>query len=210
VPARAAILNSERRHSLAFLRCRDERRLRNLVPRATGWLFDRYLLLLLVVGLLCLVRYHQDRVHARLPLVTVLLIVLMALWSIAVTHNTFSLYRARVALAAELNAHGVPDTAIDNGWEYNLNVELRYADHINFPTIAVPAHAYTPVPPPPPSLCPMDRYEYTPHIQPLYGVSFQPDICYGPAPFAPVHYSRWLASSPGTLYAVRYTPAPQP
>jgi TRAP-type C4-dicarboxylate transport system permease small subunit len=175
-----------------------------LIPRATEWLFDRYLLLLLVVGLLCLVRYYQDRVHPRLPLVTVLLIALLALWSIAVTHNTFSLYRARVTLAAELNATGVPDTAIDNGWEYNLNVELRYADHINFPTIAVPAHVYMHVPPPPPGICPMDRYDYTPHLHALYGVSFQPDVCYGPAPFAPVHYSRWLAASPGTLYAVNY------
>ncbi len=180
-----------------------------LIPRATDWLFDRYLLLLLVVGLLCLVRYYQDRVRARLPLVTVLLIAILALWSIAVTHNTFSLYRARVALAAELNAHGVPDTSIDNGWEYNFDVELRYADHINFPTIAVPAHAYVYVPPPPPGICPMSRYDYTPHIHALYGISFQPNVCYGPAPFAPVHYSRWLASSPGTLYAVNYVQAQQ-
>ena len=35
--------------------------------------------------------------------------------------------------------------------------------------------------------CPMRWYDLTPHIHPLYGVFFDPDACYGPAPFAPVH-----------------------
>jgi hypothetical protein len=50
----------------------------------------------------------------------------------------------------------------------------------------------------------------TPHIHPVYGVSFDSNACYGPAPFAPVHYSRWLARNPGTLYVVRYTPPSKP
>lgn len=44
----------------------------------------------------------------------------------------------------------------------------------------------------------------TPHIRPLYGISFDPNACYGTAPFAPMHYSRWPYSTPGTLYVVRY------
>jgi len=48
----------------------------------------------------------------------------------------------------------------------------------------------------------------TPHITPIYGISFDPNACYGPAPFAPVQYSRWLSHSPGTLYVVRYAPTP--
>ncbi len=180
-----------------------------LIPRATGWIFDRYLLPLALIALLGLVRYYQDRIHPRIHLGSLLLIAPVALWSVAVTHNTFSLYRARVALAAELVANGVPDTSTDNGWEYNFDVELRHSDHINFPTIVVPAGGYVPTPPPPPGPCLMHFYDYTPHIHPLYGISFDPDECYGPAPFAPVHYSRWLASSPGTLYVVRYLPPPK-
>jgi hypothetical protein len=34
----------------------------------------------------------------------------------------------------------------DNGWEDAFGVELKHADHINFSTIAVPAHAYKDVP----------------------------------------------------------------
>ena len=181
-----------------------------LLPRATGLIFDRYLLPLLVFATLVLVRYYQERVCAQLSTVFALLVLIMAIYGVAVTHNTFALDRARVALAAELNAHGIPDTSVDNGWEYNLNVELRYSDHINEPTLNYPAGAYVPVPPPSTAGCQMLWYNYTPHIHPLYGISFQPDVCAGPAPFAPVHYSRWLASSPGTLYVDRYTPGPKP
>jgi hypothetical protein len=181
-----------------------------LLPRATGLIFDRYLLPLLLFATLILVRYYQDRVRPKLPLASGLLVAIMAIYAIACTHNMFSLYRARVALAAELTAHGVPDTSVDNGWEYNLDVELQYANHLNEPDIAFPADAYLPVPPPPPTGCKMLWYNYTPHIHPLYGISFQPNVCAGPAPFAPVHYSRWLTSSPGTLYVVRYTPSPKP
>ncbi len=177
-----------------------------LLPRATGLLFDRYLLPLLVFALFVLVRFYQERVRPQLPFAGVLLIAIMAIYGVAVTHNMFSLDRARIALAAELRANGVPDTSVDHGWEYNLLTELQIAGHINEHEIVTPVGAYVPVPPPPPGICHMLWYDDTPHIHPLYGVSFQPNVCNGPAPFAPVHYSRWLASSPGTLYAVRYTP----
>ena len=180
-----------------------------LFPRAaTTYIFDRYLLVLLVITLLCLTRYYQERVQPNFPLVSVPLIVLVAIYGISTTHNLFSLYRARVALAAELAANGVPPTSVDNGWEYNLVVELQHATHINFPTITIPPHAYTPTPPLPPSPCKVLWYDYTPHIRPLYTISFDPGTCGGPTSFAPVHYSRWLAASPGTLYAVHFAQLP--
>jgi hypothetical protein len=46
----------------------------------------------------------------------------------------------------------------------------------------------------------------TPHIHPLYAISFDPNACYGPAPFPPVHYSLWPYKTPGTLYVVRSKP----
>ena len=180
------------------------------VYATTLYLFDRYLLGLLLVALICLVRYYQERIQHRLSVACALLVVLMAAYGVVVTHNMFSFYRARVALAAELRAHAIPDTSVDNGWEYNFGVELQHATHLNYPTIAVPAHAYIPAPPLPAGTCSMFWYDFTPHIHPLYGVSFDPNACYGPAPFAPVHYSRWLARTPGTLYVVRYTPTARP
>ncbi|MGA8938352.1 MAG: hypothetical protein WB439_04230, partial [Acidobacteriaceae bacterium] len=182
-----------------------------LVPRAT-WniILDRYMLELLVVGLICIARFYQERVQPRIPFAGILLVAIMAIYGIACTHNMFSLDRARVAIAAELHANGIPDTSIDNGWEYNLSVELQHARYINDPRLTLPAHAYVPTPRPAPDTCEMAWYAKTPHIHPLYGISFNPNVCDGPAPFAPVHYSRWLASPTGTLYVVRYTPPAKP
>ncbi len=182
-----------------------------LVPRSASAvvlasnLYDRYLLELLAVALPCIVRCYQERVRARLPPAAVLMVWVTAVYSIVVVHNMFSFYRARVLLAAEIRASGVPDTSVDNGWEYNFAVELRHSNHINDPRIEVPANAYTPIPRAPGGLCATKIEDRTPHVRPLFRVSFEPNGCYGPAPFAPVHYSRWLAA-PGALYVVRFLP----
>lgn len=181
-----------------------------LVPSAANALFDRYLPILLVVFAICLVRYYQECIQQRMPISSVLLVTAMAVYGIVINHNMFSFYNARVQMAAEIRAAGVPDTSVDNGWEYNFQVELQHATHINDPGIVTPKDAYSPAPPLPPGTCPANSLDHTPHIRPIYGVSYSPDACYGPAPFAPVHYSRWLARSPGTLYVVRYLPSPRP
>jgi hypothetical protein len=182
-----------------------------LVPRAGAYhLTERYLLGLLLVGLLCMVRYFQERIQPQLPAWCAVLVGIMAVYGIVNTHNTFAIDRARVKLAQELTAAGVADTAVDNGWEYNLGVELRHAGYINTDRIVLPAHAYQPAQPLPEGTCEVNAYDYTPHIQPEYGISFEPNACYGPAPFAPVQYSRWMGSGPGTLYVVYYRKPAQP
>jgi hypothetical protein len=182
-----------------------------ILPRpATFGLYERYALPLLPVALIFLVRYYQERIQPQLPSITLVLIGAMVILGIAVVHNTFALYRARVALAAELRANGLSDTSVDNGWEYNFRVQIEHTGYVNESEIALPANAYTPVPPLPAGTCPMKFHDETPIIHPLYGISFDPNACYGPAPFAPVTYSRWLASKPGTLYVVKYTAPAKP
>jgi hypothetical protein len=176
----------------------------------SGVLFDRYSMGLLLVALICLVRQLQDRVESRFSLWSLVFIAIMAGYGVAITHNTFALYRARVAMAAELRAAHVPDTSVDNGWEYNLLVELRHTPYINNPSIASAANPYTPAPADPAGTCSMVFRTSTPHVHPIYGVSFEPGICAGTAPFAPIHYTQWLASEPGTLYVVRYTDSSTP
>jgi hypothetical protein len=173
-------------------------------------LYDRYALAMLAMFLPCLIRFYQERIDRPLSFTAPLLIAIMAIYGIILTHNTFALDRARVALAEELHANGVADTSLDGSWEANLDVELRHADHINNPILKTAANGYILVPPPPPGPCQTSWYDKTPHIHAIYGVSFDPDACYGPAPFAPVHYSRWPHFTPGTLYVVRYTPAVKP
>ena len=174
-----------------------------LIPVATVALFDRYMLCPLLVATICLVRLYQDRIRPTLPAFAIALIALMAILGVVMTHNTFSLYRARVALAAELLAAGVPPTAVDSGWESNMRTELDHAGHINFQLIIVPRHVYLPVLPPP-GPCRMFWFDLSPHVRPLYAVSFDPDDCFGTASFAPIQYSQWLAP-PATLYVIKFT-----
>jgi hypothetical protein len=176
----------------------------------THYLFDRYMLGLLVVMLPCLLRLYEERVESGFPFASTLAIVIMAAFGIALTHNTFALDRARVAIADEAYAAGIPYSVVDGGWDYNVDVQLQHANHINNPLIKIPANSFTPLPPSPPGSCLINPYPTSPSIRPRFGVSFDPNACGGPAPFAPVHYSRWLSSTPGTIYVVRYTPAAKP
>ena len=181
-----------------------------LIPRAgSSGIYDRYLPTLLVVALLCLVRLYQDRIRPELGAAGAALVAIMALYGMACTHNTFALYRARLAIASELHAAGIDDTSVDSGWEYNIGVELQHANHINNASLILPANAYTPTPPPPAGACEMWMYDPVPHIHPLYAVAFNPNVCYGLAAFSPVHFSRWPFRTPGTLYVVRTLPAKQ-
>ncbi len=167
---------------------------------------DRYLFLLAPFALLATLRLYQDYIRPRLPSVAWVLITIVAAFSATVTHNGFTLYRAIDRLSAEVRAAGIPDTAVDYGWPYNLGTELRHASHLNDSRIIRPAHTYVSVPAP---TCLVALYSALPHVRPLYSVSFNPNICYGSAPFAPVHYSRWPYRTPGTLYVVRYVPPSQ-
>jgi hypothetical protein len=177
-----------------------------LVPRSAFSLFDRYLLALLLVALIFLLRFSQERLHPRLPLACLCLIALAAFYGVVSVHNMFALYRARVALVAELRSAGVPDTSIDDGPEDNGWVQLQHSPTLNDHRIVVPAHTFFPVAPPT-GACPLYLYEDLPLIHPRYAISFDPAACDGPAPFAPVRYSRWIFPGNPALYAVKAGPA---
>ena len=179
-----------------------------LIPRAstvTG-VFDRYLLEPLAVTLLWVVRLYQERIRTRMPPAAPFLVAALAALGVVMVHNMFSFYRARVELAAEIHAKGVPDASVHNGWEYDFITEIHHAGYISVPPEGAQAYSYVSTPPPSASARPTYRYDFTPHVHPIYWTSFDPNLCYGPAPFAPVHYSRWPYRTPGTLYVVRYVP----
>lgn len=176
---------------------------------STHVIFDRYAIDLLGPTSIVLVRLYQERLQPALPLATVLLVILTAGYGIIVTHNTFALNRARVDLGNELHARGVPFTAIDGAWDYNLDTELQNSDHLNDPRIRVPVNSYVRPLPTPRGFCRAYWAERTPHIHAVYGVSFRPDRCYGTAPFPPVQYRPWPFNTPINLYAVRYAPPTQ-
>ncbi len=151
-----------------------------LLPAANAAIFDRYLLELAVVALPWIVRSYQERIRPAIPFAGYTLVAITAIYGFACTHDMFAFYRARVALAAEVRARGVPDASVEYGWENGLVTALRHPTHLGG--------------------------ELGPQYHPVYAVGYQPDPRGGLAPFAPVHYSRWPYRGPGTLYVVRYLP----
>lgn len=176
-----------------------------LGTRATYLLSDRYSLGLLVVLGIWLLHVFQHRVSPEVPRAAFLLIAAFAVYGIASTHNKFAQSRARIDLVNELSKAGVPDTLVNNGWEYNMDAELRFAPSLNNPRILMAADFYKPAPLLDAGPCPTYAGSQTPHINPIYSVSYDPNACAGPAGVPPVHYSKWLTSTPGALYLVRRT-----
>jgi hypothetical protein len=52
--------------------------------------------------------------------------------------------------------------------------------------------------------CHPARPDELPDITAYYALSFEPDVCGGPAGFAPVFYRTWLGPHPTAIYVVKY------
>jgi hypothetical protein len=176
-----------------------------------GDTFDRYQLPLLVLLLVLLGRYYQERVSAHLPIATILLIAVFGAFSLAATHDEFALYRGYVSAIHEIRSAGAPATAILGPWEFEGWTEVEQAGYVNDPRIRVPAGAYTP-----PAAgsqagdCDTSTWYFrdrAPAIKPVFGVSSDQDACGGRPAFPAVIYRTWIAPHINSIYAVRL-PAP--
>ena len=177
-----------------------------LVPRSLHELFDRYLIGLAPFAALLVVRAYQDYLRPQLPVAVAVLVAIVALFSVASVHDLFALDRARFALAHEVTASGVRDTAIDGGFEYNDEVELRHSAFLNDERIVNPAGSYQAMDPNRAPSCDgkTELDDHYRHGMPQLGFAFQQDACAGPADFAPIFYSSWLKFRRMNLYVVRY------
>ena len=183
-----------------------------LTPRAADSLTDRYVVPLGFVACLLLVRLHRDLNPARWPAATIAATIVIALYSVAATHDFFAAYRAKARLFADIEHSGVRDTQIEAGWDIDGWTELQHAAYLNDPRIRIPASAYQPKRPLIPNPCMFRIYQdLTPHMEPLYAIRYSPDTAGGPAPFPAVGYTQWLRfGRTTTLYAVRCDRGPLP
>lgn len=173
-----------------------------------GQLFDRYLLPLLVVLLLVLARYYQERVKEKLPQACVFLVVVVAAFSVAATHDMFALYRGDAAAIDEVLSSGVPATAIAGPWEFEGWTQVEKVGYVNDPRIKFPKDAYVPQPVRPHrNNCSADSIlSWVPQIKPAYFVSGDPGECGGQVAFPPVMYSTWIAPQINWIYALKLPP----
>lgn len=179
-----------------------------LVPRATQKFFsDRYLLPLLAILLLVLVRYYQEKVRSILPPVCVLLVAIFGGFSLAATHDMFSLYRGYVAAIAQLRSFGTPAAAILGPWEFEGWTQVETVGYINNFGIQNPRGAWAPPPSRPlPANCDTSSsyfLDWTPVVEPVYGIVLDPNQCGGQLVFPAIMYATWVAPNTNSIYTVR-------
>jgi hypothetical protein len=173
-----------------------------LAPRGLANLtLDRYLLPLVMIALFLTVRWYQERVRADLPVLSLVLVLVIALGSVAALHDLFSMYRATLAAANEMRSAGVARDKIDAGFEYDGWTQIEEGGFVHQYGIHLPtgktndlsAHK---------NVCPLQIGEQFPNVAAEFSLSFSEDDCGGRSEFPAVTWSRWLGK-PLTIYIVK-------
>ena len=187
-----------------------------LAPRSLFfYLFDRYLLEIIAILLIYLLRWHQEHMSLRIPTISVAVLVLLSSLVVADLHDLFSMYRAEVRLAEELENAGVPRTEMRGGFAFDFETQARAWGYVNDPRIMSPPNAYHPVPQPAAIMrdgvnCANPFERYLPALHVRYVFSADPSPCLAPTSFAPQPYSTWLPSARHSIFAGTPLPANSP
>jgi hypothetical protein len=183
-----------------------------LWPRAAFDLIqDRYLIGLTPFAIVFLLRLYQERVRPNLPAVSVAVLGLFAVYSVAGTHDFFAESRAQVRALRMVESSGAPRTSIQAGFPSDGWIQIQNGGHINESRIVVPAGAYRRNLPnlKIPKGCRDGFTKFAPIIVPRYFVLFPwfknpldppPAWCFEHANFLPVRYTTWLPPFHQAIY----------
>ncbi len=180
-----------------------------LAPRAAFVvLFDRYLLVVIALLLIFLLRWHENNISLRVPAAAVVALAVVALLSIAATHDLFAINRAEVRLLRELQQAGIPRTEIRGGFDFDSITQVDVAGYVNDPHLTNPPGSYHPhLGTPDQELpCGYPYLRYVPALHIRYVISADPTPCFGPTTFAPQTYFTWLPPATRELVVGSWDP----
>jgi hypothetical protein len=166
-----------------------------LAPRGL-WadIIDRYLLPLLVLAVVVLLRLYQERVEARLPLVSYVMLGLFVFLSVAGTHDWIAMYKARVLAINRLHDGGVTSSQIQAGFEADGAIQIANAGVIIDKRVPTPPGIervrYRPANLP--DDCVELFNEHTPTIHAEYFLAYQVVPCLTTSQFGSITYSTWM------------------
>jgi hypothetical protein len=166
--------------------------LKGLVPESFG-IWDRYLLPVLpLVTVAFLGLLHRLTSWKKVPLPAWIIVVMVAIYVVAQTHDYFAQLRARVVLTKYLEQRQIPRTRILGGFEYDSWTQITVAGHYNDPRIKKPSGTFVL---PPKSLGFGTMYEmwhYTPIVRPDYVVAIVPHPALFATDVPPEKFHCWL------------------
>jgi hypothetical protein len=184
-----------------------------LAPRgAFDQIQDRYLVGLVPTAIVVMLKLYQEQVGAKLPVVSMAMLAVFGVYSVAGTHDFFAESRAQVRAIQMVEDSGVPRKSIQAGFPSDGWVQIENGGHINEARIKVPAGAYNPNPPELkilPDGCANGFTRFAPIITPKYFTLFPwfknpldppPSWCFVHAGYPPIDYTTWLPPFRATLY----------
>jgi hypothetical protein len=166
-----------------------------LVPRGSvNWIYDRYIVALAPLPIVCLLALYQQRNNDRIPAFAVIVLTALAFFGVGKADRIYSENHARLMAANVLRGQGIPRTAISGGVEYNLETETDVNGHVNEPKVRVPENAYKPyVAPVGLPQCASDLVDsFTPSVVPKYFLVPTTRACLAPTQYEPVTYKTIL------------------
>lgn len=174
-----------------------------LMPRGTFSIIqDRYLLGLVPTAIVILLRLYQELVTIRPSAVSLVTLIVCAVYAIGGAHDLFVGCRALASTIQMVQSSGVPRRAIQAGLASDGWTQIEDGGYINDPRIQVPAGAYNPNTPELklPQECTLWFASFTPAITPKYFLIFPPLSCFARTKYPPVPYRTWLPPFHGTVY----------
>ncbi len=183
--------------------------LATVLPRATYYgLIDRYILPVWPVLIIFLVLYYQGRVREDLPAISIVVLGIFAAYAVAGTHDRFSMARARLRAAEELERAGVPRTLIHGSFEFDSWTQVEEQGFMR--EHATPLHPGVSEPVPDQNSTPKEcRYLFAidlTAVHPKYIVLPIPQSCFFKSPFSAVAYSTWLPPYGRKIYIQQALP----
>jgi hypothetical protein len=160
-----------------------------LVTRAA--VFERYFLPLLFVFLVFLIRFYQARIALRLPVLSIIFVMLFGAYGVVTLHDLLAADRAGLEAADKLRAAGVPRSEIRAGFPYDAWTQIELAGYL------LPKKKWHS-----PPECTFWWDKYTPAVHGRYQLSYSPS-CFPKSEFPPVEYTTWLAPRHQNIYILR-------
>jgi hypothetical protein len=163
-----------------------------LVPRSFSLVIqDKYLITILGLTLILTLRLAQD-VSLSIPMFAKAFLTISCVAIVAMTHDEFSLYRARVIVANEVIATGVPSTSIQAGADFDGWTEVETAGRMTDDASAISVINL-------PSDCSYWFAGLTPAVNPRIFIMTSMPSCFQPL-LPEVQYSTWLPPYHRTIF----------